>query len=140
MRARHGNIIYLRHERDIGYARACNQGLAAARGEYLAILHNDVLVMSGWLGRQLGLMAVDPAVSLTGPALSACATNQSVGLRTYMGLDQLPAFAESWAVDHASEIAVSMPLSGVCLVMKRQVLNRIGGLDARFGSGKPSRF
>ena len=134
LRARHGNIIYLRHERDIGYARACNQGLAAARGEYLAILHNDVLVMSGWLGRQLGLMAVDPAVSLTGPALSACATNQSVGLRTYMGLDQLPAFAESWAVDHASEIAVSMPLSGVCLVMKRQVLNRIGGLDARFGS------
>jgi GT2 family glycosyltransferase len=132
--ASHGNITWLRNQRDVGYASACNQGLAAARGEYLAILHNDVLVTPGWLSRQLALMAIDPAVGVTGPALSACANAQSVGMRTYQSVAELTAFAEAWAVNHANEIALSVPLSGVCLVMKRQVVARIGGLDGSFGS------
>jgi len=127
-------VTWLRNARDVGYAQACNQGLAAARGEYLAILHNDVVVTPGWLSRQLALMALNPAVALTGPALSACAGSQLVGERTYRGLEQLAAFAEPWAINHADEFAISMPLSGICLVMKRAVVNRIGGLDARFGS------
>jgi GT2 family glycosyltransferase len=134
LRARHAHVTWLRNERDAGYAQACNQGLAASRGEYLAILHNDVVVTPGWLGRQLAPMALNPAVALTGPALSACAGSQLVGERSYQGLEQLAGFAEPWAVNHADEFAISMPLSGACLVMKRAVVSRIGGLDARFGS------
>ena len=134
LKARHGNVTLIRNERHVGYARACNQGLAAARGDYVAILHNDVVVTPGWLSRQLGLMALDPVVALAGPALSASANSQSVGMRTYQGVAELATFAEPWAMNHASEIAVSMPLSGVCLVVKREVLRRIGGLDETFGS------
>ena len=117
LQAAHGNVTYLRNERDIGYAHACNQGLAAARGEYLAIMHNDVVVTPGWLSRQLALMALDPSVGLAGPAFNACASDQSVGMRTYRDVDQLLAFAEPWAVNHANELAITMPLSGICLVM-----------------------
>jgi GT2 family glycosyltransferase len=134
LHARNVRVSWLRNERDIGYAQACNQGLAAARGEYLAILHNDVVVTPGWLSRQLALMAINPAVALTGPALSACSGSQGVGMRTYQGVGQLAAFAEPWAINHADEFAISIPLSGICLVMKRQVLNRIGGLDPQFGA------
>jgi GT2 family glycosyltransferase len=134
LRERNVHVTRLRNERDIGYAQACNQGLSAARGEYLAILHNDVIVTPGWLSRQLALMALSPAVALTGPALSACAGSQAVGMRTYQRPEQVPAFAEAWAISHADELAVTMPLSGICLVMKRAVVNRIGGLDPRFGS------
>ncbi len=134
VRARSARITWLRNERDVGYAQACNQGLAAARGEYLAVLHNDVVVTPGWLGRLLGLMAVNPAIGLTGPALSACTGSQATGLQTYEDVAQLAAFVEPWAVSHADELAISMPLSGICLVMKRQVVDRVGGLDGRFGS------
>ena len=134
LRERNARVTWMRNERDAGYAQACNQGLAAARGEYVAILHNDVVVTPGWLGRQLALMALNPAVALTGPALSACAGSQLVGERSYQGLQELAAFAEPWAVSHADELAISMPLSGICLVMKRAVVDRVGGLDGRFGS------
>jgi GT2 family glycosyltransferase len=133
LRARTANVTYLRNPRPEGYARACNRGLAAARGEYLALLHDDVVVTPGWLGRQLALMALDPVVGLTGPALSSGASSsQSVGMRTYQQLGDLPIFARQWAVHHQGEIAVSFPLSGACLVMRRQVVSRIGGFDSAF--------
>ncbi len=134
LRAQRVPITWLRNERDIGYAAACNQGLAAARGEYLAILHNDVVVTPDWLGRQLALMALHPSVALAGPALGVCPGPQGVSTRSYRGLEELSAFAEPWAVNHAGEFAITYPLSGICLVMKRAVVNRIGGLDGRLGS------
>ncbi len=93
-----------------------------------------MVVTPDWLGKQLALMALHPAVALAGPALSACGGLQGVSMRTYQDAAELSAFVEPWAVNHAGEFAVTHPLSGICLVMKRQVLNRIGGLDARFGS------
>ena len=134
LRARHGNVTYIRNERNEGYADACNQGLAAARGEYLGILHNDVVVTPGWLSRILAAMAMNPTVGLAGPALSTSGNVQGVGMRTYLQISDLPAFSSNWAINHSGEIAVFTPLSDVCLVLRRQVLARIGGLDPVFRS------
>jgi GT2 family glycosyltransferase len=38
-----------------GIAAAINQGLRAARGEYLVVLNNDVVVTDGWLGQLIAL-------------------------------------------------------------------------------------
>jgi GT2 family glycosyltransferase len=141
--AERGNLTYLRcgaaHEAG-GVARAFNQGLSAARGEYLALLRGDVVVTPGWLSRLLALMAIDPAVALVGPAIGGGAGGgsegaQDAGMRTYAQLDELPGFAESWALTHLGELALFSPLSGACLVMRRQVVARIGGFDARFADG-----
>jgi len=135
LRDRHGNVTYIRAQPGEGYARACNQGLAAARGEYLGILHDDLVVTPGWLGRLLAAMAIDPSVALAGPALSQSNNVQSVNLRTYGKTSELPAFSRDWAANHNGEIAIFKPLSGACLVLRRQVLDRIGGLDEAFVTG-----
>jgi GT2 family glycosyltransferase len=132
MHDRHGNLSYVRGPAGEGYARACNRGLAAARGEYLGILHNDVLVTPGWLGRLLAAMAMDPSVALAGPSLSQSGNVQAVNMRTYSKTSELVAFSQGWALNHRGEVAVFNPLSGVCLVLRRQVLDRIGGLDPAF--------
>jgi glycosyltransferase involved in cell wall biosynthesis len=38
-----------------GIQAAINQGLGAARGEYLVVLNNDVVVTDGWLGQLIAL-------------------------------------------------------------------------------------
>ena len=45
-------------------AAAINQGLKAARGEYLVLLNNDVVVTDGWLGQLIALANAKPG----GPA------------------------------------------------------------------------
>jgi GT2 family glycosyltransferase len=41
-----------------GFAAAINQGLAAARGEYLVMLNNDVVVTDAWLDQLTALTTV----------------------------------------------------------------------------------
>ena len=41
-----------------GFPAAINQGLQVARGEYLVLLNNDVVVTDGWLDRLIALAAV----------------------------------------------------------------------------------
>ena len=126
--------VHLRGDAGAGIAHAFNLGLAAARGEYLALLRDDLLVTPGWLARLLALMAIDPAIGLAGPAIGGGSGNgaQDAGMRTYRHGDELPRFAESWALAHQGEHAIFSPLSGAGLVLRRQVVARLGGLDPRF--------
>jgi hypothetical protein len=135
LRDRHGNVSYVRGQPGEGYAQACNRGLAAARGEYIGILHDDLLVTPGWLGRLLAAMALDPSVALAGPSLSQAFSVQAVNMRTYGKTSELVAFSQAWAVNHHAEVAVFKPLSGVCLLLRRQVIDRVGGLDPAFRTG-----
>lgn len=41
--------ILVRNKKNLGFAPACNQGFAIARGEYIVCLNNDILVWPGWL-------------------------------------------------------------------------------------------
>ena len=44
--------------KNIGFPAAINQGLKAARGEYLVLLNNDAVVTDGWLSQLIALTEV----------------------------------------------------------------------------------
>jgi GT2 family glycosyltransferase/glycosyltransferase involved in cell wall biosynthesis len=48
-------VIVITNVTSRGIAAAINQGLKAARGEYLVLLNNDVVVTDGWLGQLIAL-------------------------------------------------------------------------------------
>ena len=45
---------------NVGFPAAINQGLQAARGEYLVLLNNDAVVTDGWLDQLIALTQVRP--------------------------------------------------------------------------------
>ena len=47
--ARNRHLRVIHNERNLGFAAACNQGLASAEGEKLVLLSNDTIVSPGWL-------------------------------------------------------------------------------------------
>ena len=126
----------IRNPNNEGFAFAANQGLDRARGRVLAILHDDVVVGPGWMGRALALLAAEPAIGVVGPASNDCAGAQRMRMVSYAGAGDAPAFAELWAAEHQGELTLAPRLAGMCLILRRELVMRVGGFDTGFGLGK----
>ncbi len=135
LRETHGNVVYVRNARNEGYAYGCNQGLALAKGAFIVLLNNDVVVTPHWLGRQLALLSLDETVGIVGPRSNYIAGVQQVQDKSYRGVSDLRPFAERWFRSHAGGFTAVARVVGVSMVMRRQVVERIGGLDTGFGMG-----
>jgi len=118
-----------------GFAAGNNQGLALARGEYVLLLNNDTIVTEGWLSRMLAVFDRHPEVGLVGPVSNYVSGAQLVPSVPYKDAQGLRAFARDWAGAHAGQSQEVTRLVGFCLLIRRSVIERIGGLDERFGSG-----
>ena len=49
-------VTVVTNTKNLGFPAAVNQGLRLARGEYLVLMNNDVVVTDGWLDQLIGLV------------------------------------------------------------------------------------
>ncbi len=129
----HGTVI--RNEANRGFAAGNNQGLAIARGETVVLLNNDTVVTPGWLEGMLSVLQSEPNTGVVGPMSNRVSGPQFVSEASYADLAGLPAFAEQWSQTHAGQSFEIGRAVGFCLLARREVIERVGGLDERFGSG-----
>ncbi len=127
------NLHIMRNSKNGGFARACNKGAAAARGEYIVFLNNDVVTPRGWLGRLLRHLD-DPAIGMVGPVTNS-AGNEAKIATTYQNLDDMEAFAAAYTEEHRGQVFDIRVLALFCAAIARDVLKRIGPLDERFEVG-----
>lgn len=59
-------IRVIRNETNIGFIRAVNQGVPAARGKFVLLLNNDTRVHKGSLARALSVIESDPQIGAVG--------------------------------------------------------------------------
>ncbi len=133
--ARLPHVRAIRNATNRGFAAGNNQALAIARGRHVLFLNNDTVVTAGWLGRMVEALEKHPEAGLAGPRSNRVAGPQLVEHPGYTTLDQLPSFAAEWAHRHAGHSRPIGRLIGFCLLARREVIQKIGGLDERFGSG-----
>ncbi|MFH1842566.1 MAG: glycosyltransferase [bacterium] len=133
----HAHIRLLANETNLGYAAGNNLGLAAARGEYLVILNNDVVVTPGWLERLVACADAVPNCGLVGPVTNQISGPQMLPAVTYdtTSLEGLAQFAAERGRTHAGRSDSHWRVVGFCLLVKRAVIDTIGGFDERFGRG-----
>ena len=74
-------------------------------------------------------------IGLVGPMSNYATPPQLVEEVSYRDLGEMPAFARKWRDEHLGQWFTVPKLSGFCLLMKRAVYDKIGGLDERFGLG-----
>lgn len=136
------SLRLVRNSRNVGFARATNQGAAAARGRLLLLLNNDVILAPDCAERLLAALSVADAVvprlmlpdgrvqrSITGlprptDVLQAC-----------FGLDHLNRRFDGWMMRHfdysSRQQVLAQPAFSVVLV-EREVWESVGGLDEGF--------
>jgi 2-polyprenyl-3-methyl-5-hydroxy-6-metoxy-1,4-benzoquinol methylase len=120
---------------NLGFAAGNNQGLTVAAGEFVVLLNNDTIVTAGWLERLLAPMSNDPTIGFVGPRSNQVAGPQLIPNVPYTSVDGLSVFAAERALAQANTGSRTIYLMGFCLAIRRAVIQKIGGLDPRFGAG-----
>lgn len=129
------NARLLLNHRNAGFGAGCNVGMAASRGTDFVLLNNDTVVTEGWLGRQLDRLADDPNVGIVGPMTNRASGPQVVADVPYRDLEGMQRFASAWAHQHAGQTMEAQRMPAFCWVVRREVVDAIGGFDERFGAG-----
>lgn len=129
----HVRVIY--NPSNLGYAGGNNQGIAAASGDHVVLLNNDVIVTEGWLDGLLDPFRRIPGIGITAPRSNKVVGHQQLPIVNYSDETSLVAFAaerrERWArTGYFADRAI-----GLCLCVDRSVIDQIGGMDERFGMG-----
>lgn len=120
-----------------GFAGGCNQGLKIARGKYIVLLNNDTVVTKGWLTKMISWLKQDPSIGIVGPRSNRVLHEQWIRPEPYHAntLEEIEQFARIWSKKVAQKGYLASKISGLCMVFRRELINRIGGFDERFFPG-----
>jgi len=118
-----------------GFAGAVNAGIGRARGEYVALLNNDMELDPGWLGE---LVAALEAAPQAGSAASKLRMMREPGVLDGAG-DLVTWYGATWRRGHGEPDRgqydapgeIAGPCAGAALY-RREALEEVGGFDERF--------
>jgi GT2 family glycosyltransferase len=136
------------NRRNVGFARAINQGLRFAEGQYLLLLNPDTVVPAGTLGRAVGELERRPRVGMLGCKLvrpdgsfdHACKRGFPTVLSAlfYFGglarrFPDSPRFAQYTAAHLGiDETGTVDAINGAFMLVRRSAVDDVGALDERY--------
>ena len=134
------NIRIVRYEGRFNYSKICNLGVANAKGEYILLLNNDVQVITvNWLEEML-MYAQRSDVGAVGAKLYyANKTIQHAGVVIGLGAHRTAGhthYGQSREnLGYMGRLCYAQDVSavtGACLMVKRSLYDKVGGLDESF--------
>jgi GT2 family glycosyltransferase len=138
LRRREG-VSLRRWQRNFGFARAVNEGVRLSQGEWLLLLNPDMSVPPGFLDDVLALtqrLDDEPRTGIVGLSLrdSDGRPQPSTGpFPTFLGTLARLVLPRRWRKYNLIRSGNEVDwVTGCCLLVRRQVLREVGGLDASF--------
>lgn len=144
-----GSTDYLRQEENcgrlrlidnidnLGFAKACNQGARAARGNLLVFLNNDTVVQPGWLEGLTRCLEKDERIGIVGAKLLyPDNTIQHAGVT----FDDHKRVGHIYRYFHHSHPAVNKErefqvVTAACMMIRKTLFLAVGGFDEHYQNG-----
>jgi len=141
-------VHLIRNEENVGFARACNQGILASHGEYVVLINPDTLVEKDFFERLDEFFDKNLRTGIAGPRivdgegnLQLSARKELSFLSGFLGRSSLLTrlFPKSPLVKRLFPAAKKLTgptrvdwVSGACMIIRRRTLEEIGLIDERF--------
>lgn len=128
------NYRLIENKENGGFAAGCNQGIREAKGEYILLLNNDVIVTKGWLSGLLNCLKKAPDAGIVGPMTNNISGLQRIDVdyKDESGIDN---FARRFSETYRGRRIPLRRIVGFCMLMRRELIESIGLLDESFGTG-----
>ena len=133
-----GDVQVIRNSTNLGFAKACNQGARAAKGQYLVFLNNDTIPRVGWLEALVHEVDTYSDVDVVGSKLLyPDNTIQHAGVvfsRTF----HTPYHLFSGVHENLPAVNVRREFQAVtaaCMLVRKETFEKIGGFDEGFVNG-----
>ncbi|MFH0921106.1 MAG: glycosyltransferase [Fibrobacterota bacterium] len=121
--------------KNLGVAAGWNIGMRVATGDYLLILNNDVLAADSWLRNLLRCAESRPDIGMAGPMSNSISGLQLESRVPYTSVPEFHDFAREYMEKNAGNWWELFRIAGFCLLFKREVYEKVGDFDERFGKG-----
>jgi GT2 family glycosyltransferase len=141
-------VRLIHNSENVGFARACNQGISASDGEYVVFVNPDTIVEEGFFESLEGFLDENPKVGVAGTRIVDDEGNLQLSARKELGfvsgllgrtslltrlIPKRPLvrrlFPAAEELDGPTEVDW---VSGACMVVRRKTLEEIGPMDERF--------
>lgn len=139
-----GTVDWLKQQKDLklilndenlGFPKGCNQGIQAAQeGNDILLLNNDTIVTPNWLKNLKKCLYSKDDIGAVGSVTNSC-SNYQVIPANYSNMEEMIAFAAKNNVSNSSMWEERLRLVGFCMLIKNEVIKKIGLLDERFSPG-----
>ena len=105
----------IRNPENLGWVKAVNQGLKAATAAYVCLLNNDTIARtSGWLSGMIEICEKSADIGIVNPCFEITKIKKSA---------------------HDTDLIEMDFARGHCMLIKRQVIEKIGFFDEAYGMG-----
>lgn len=132
-----GKILTIQNERNLGFAKACNQGAKQARGKFVVFLNNDTIVTDGWLDQLVATMESGTEIGAVGAKLiypnqtiqhaGVVFAANSLSYNIYKGEKK-----DSPLVNKNKEYQA---VTGACLLTAKAFFQEVDGFDENYQNG-----
>jgi len=129
------NTLVIFNPSNLGFPVGINQGLLQARGEYIVIANNDIVVTDGWINRMIAVSEVDQNIGIVGPISNSVSGVQLDKNAIYKSIREMHEYAKSISQKNKEQIEKFPRVAFLCTLIRKEVLKKIGGLDERFTPG-----
>jgi N-acetylglucosaminyl-diphospho-decaprenol L-rhamnosyltransferase len=142
------SLRLIRNPENVGFARACNQGIVASDGDYVVLINNDALVEGGFFESLEEFFDENPRVGVAGTKIVDAEGNLELSARKELSfisglLGRTSLLTRLFpknplvrclfpAAEEPSGPTKVDWVSGACMVLRRRTLEEIELLDERF--------
>jgi N-acetylglucosaminyl-diphospho-decaprenol L-rhamnosyltransferase len=141
-------VRLIRNPQNVGFARACNQGMEASKGENVLFINPDTVVEGDFFESLEGFLDENPRAGVVGPKIvgfegdvQLTARKELSFLSGILGRTSLLTrlFPKNPLVKRLFPAAEKLTgptavdwIAGTCMAVRRRTLEEIGGMDERY--------